>query len=103
MDEGTTYVQRELEALGLRCQVIAPSLIPSKPGDHSKTDRRDARKLAELLEAGLLTEVHPPTPGQGCVVETHLGAAGEKARHHPILVLDLINTITYYWWRNLPS
>ena len=42
--------------------VIAPSLIPRKPGERIKTDRRDARKLAELLEGGLLTEVHPPTP-----------------------------------------
>jgi transposase len=37
-------------------------LIPRKPGDRIKTDRRDARKLAELFRAGLLTEVHPPTP-----------------------------------------
>jgi transposase len=36
-------------------------LIPRKPGDRIKTDRRDARKLAELLRAGLLTEVHSPT------------------------------------------
>jgi hypothetical protein len=42
--------------------VIAPALIPRKPGDRIKTDRRDARKLAELLRAGLLTEVRPPTP-----------------------------------------
>ena len=41
--------------------VVAPSLIPRKPGDRVKTDRRDARKLAELFRAGLLTEVHPPT------------------------------------------
>ena len=38
------------------------SLIPRKPGDRIKTDRRDARKLAELFRAGLLTEVHPPSP-----------------------------------------
>ncbi len=55
-------LQRELKEQGLACQVIAPSLIPRKPGDRIKTDRRDARKLAELLEGGLLTEVHPPSP-----------------------------------------
>jgi transposase len=55
-------LQRELQEHGLACQVIAPSLIPRKPGERIKTDRRDARKLAELLEGGLLTEVHPPTP-----------------------------------------
>ena len=41
--------------------VVAPSLIPRKPGERIKTDRRDARKLADLYRAGLLTEVHPPT------------------------------------------
>ena len=44
------------------CVVVAPSLIPRKPGERIKTDRRDARKLAQLLRAGLLTEVCPPTP-----------------------------------------
>ena len=42
--------------------MIAPSLIPRKPGERIKTDRRDVRKLAELFEGGLLTEVHSPTP-----------------------------------------
>ncbi len=37
--------------------------FPLRPGDRVKTDRRDARKLAELLRAELLTDVHPPTPG----------------------------------------
>lgn len=46
---------------GFRCQVIAPSLIPKKAGDRVKTDRRDAKKLATYLKAGLLTEVQPPT------------------------------------------
>jgi transposase len=52
---------RQLTALGLRCMVVAPSLIPVKPGSRVKTDQRDARKLAELLRAGLLTEVTPPS------------------------------------------
>lgn len=47
---------------GFRCQVIAPSLIPKKAGDRVKTDRRDAKKLATYLKAGLLTEVQPPSP-----------------------------------------
>ena len=59
-------LQRRLQAEGIDCQVIAPSLIPSRPGDRVKTDRRDARKLAELLGAGLLTVVHAPSrPGSG--------------------------------------
>jgi transposase len=54
-------LQRWIQELGARCVVVASSLIPRKPGDRIKTDRRDARKLAELMRAGLLTEVHPPT------------------------------------------
>jgi transposase len=60
-------LMRELEALGLQCMVVAPALIPVRPGDRIKTDRRDARKLAGLLRAGLLTAVHPPTPEQEAV------------------------------------
>lgn len=58
---------RELARHGLDCQVVAPSLIPVKPGERVKTDRRDARKLAELLRAGLLTEVQPPTEAEEAV------------------------------------
>ena len=54
-------LQRTLKELGVDCVVIAPSLIPVKPGERIKTDKRDARKLAEMFRAGLLTEVHPPT------------------------------------------
>ena len=54
-------LQRQLSTPRVTCQVIAPALIPRKPGDRIKTNRRDARKLAELLRAGLLTEVRPPT------------------------------------------
>lgn len=54
-------LQRQVEGLGSPCKVVAPSLIPVKPGERIKTDRRDGRKLRELLEAGLLTEVRPPT------------------------------------------
>ena len=60
-------LQRTLNELGVPCQVIAPGLIPQKSGDRIKTDKRDARKLAELLRAGLLTEVHPPTEAQEAV------------------------------------
>lgn len=57
----TGYVlQRQIEGMGSECVVVAPSLIPVRPGSRIKTDRRDARKLAELLRAGLLTAVRPP-------------------------------------------
>ena len=41
--------------------MIAPSLIPERIGDRIKTDRRDARKLAQLLRADLLTTIQPPS------------------------------------------
>lgn len=61
-------LQRRLEAAGpVVCEVVAPSLIPRKPGERVKTDRRDARKLAELYRAGMLTMVSPPTPEQEAI------------------------------------
>jgi transposase len=64
---GGYVLQRQLVAAGIPCAVVAPSLIPVKPGQAIKTDRRDARKLAELFRAGLLTEVHPPTEDEEAV------------------------------------
>lgn len=62
-------LQRQLHAAaaGLVCEVIAPALIPVRPGDRVKTDRRDARKLVRLYRAGELTVVHPPTEAQESV------------------------------------
>jgi transposase len=60
-------LQRQVTTPRVSCQVIAPALIPRKPGERIKTNRRDARKLAELLRAGLLTEVRPPTPEEEAV------------------------------------
>lgn len=50
----------QLTQLGVECQVIAPSLVPQKPGDRVKTDRRDAEKLARCHRAGELTAVWVP-------------------------------------------
>lgn len=55
-------LQRDLRAASIDCVVIAPSLVPVKPGERIKTNRRDAKKLAQQFRAGTLTEVHPPTP-----------------------------------------
>jgi transposase len=51
---------RRLGQLKISCTVVAPSLIPKKPGERIKTDRRDALKLARLHRAGELTAVHVP-------------------------------------------
>lgn len=54
-------VQRYLTGRGVECQVIAPSLMPKKPGDKVKTDRRNAVDLVRLLRSGDLTRVYVPT------------------------------------------
>lgn len=51
---------RLIRSLGYECTVVAPSLIPRKPGDRVKTNRRDALSLARLLRAGELTAVWVP-------------------------------------------
>ena len=53
-------LQRLIEGLGHECAVIAPSLIPRRPGERVKTNRRDAVKLARLYRAGELTEIWTP-------------------------------------------
>ncbi len=51
---------RRLREAGIDGMVVAPSLVPGKPGDRVKTDRRDARRLAHFLRSGDLTEVYVP-------------------------------------------
>src|ERR1700716_530258 len=53
-------IHRQLTRLGHRCDVVAPSLIPTKAGDRVKTNRRDATMLARLHRAGELTPVWVP-------------------------------------------
>jgi transposase len=50
----------QLTALGVKCEVVAPTLVPVKAGDRVKTDRRDALKLARNHRAGELTAVWVP-------------------------------------------
>jgi transposase len=50
----------QLAQLGVECAVVAPSLVPRKPGDRVKTDRRDAMKLARSHRSGDLTAVWVP-------------------------------------------
>jgi len=58
---------RLLTLLGVRCQVIAPALIPKAPGDKIKTDSRDCRRLARLHRAGELTAIRVPTVAEEAV------------------------------------
>src|SRR5205823_10250347 len=51
-----------LSGQGIECAVVAPGLVPQRPGDRVKTDRRDARKLARLFAGGLLEPIYVPSP-----------------------------------------
>src|ERR1700750_1028612 len=53
---------RQILAMGHGCTVVAPSLIPRRPGERVKTNRRDALSLARLLRAGELSAVWVPDP-----------------------------------------
>src|SRR5580692_9428607 len=76
----------QLTALGVKCDVVAPSLVPVKSGDRVKTDRRDAQKLARSHRAGDLTAVWVPDEGSEALrdlVRTREAAKQDqlRARH----------------------
>lgn len=72
---------RFIVAQGHQCIVVAPSLIPKKPGDKVKTDKRDADQLARLLRAGDLTPVYVPNAGDEAIRDL------SRAREDALLVL----------------
>ena len=72
-------LHRQLLDLGQGCQVVAPSLIPRKPGDRVKTDRRDSLNLARLHRAGELTAVWVPDGAQEALRD--LTRAREDMKH----------------------
>ena len=77
---------RRLQKAGIDCIVVAPSLVPGKPGDRVKTDRRDACKLAHFLRSGDLTEVHVPDAAVEAIRDLERARGGAKcaervARH----------------------
>ncbi len=76
----------QLTALEAKCEVVAPSLVPRKPGDRVKTDRRDALKLARCYRAGDLTSVWVPDAAHEALrdlVRAREAAKGDllRARH----------------------
>src|SRR5438105_14270644 len=72
---------RQIKDLGHECIVAAPSLIPKRPGDKVKTNRRDAVNLAKLLRAGELTAVWVP--------DRHHEAMRDLVRAREAAMLDL--------------
>lgn len=73
------WVYRLLTSLGHCCYVVAPSLIPRKPGDRIKTDKRDAKMLAERLKHSDLTAIYVPEPEDEAIRD--LSRAREAAMH----------------------
>lgn len=76
----------QLSELGVRCQVVAPTLVPVRAGDRVKTDRRDAQKLARSYRAGDLTAVWVPDAAHEALrdlVRARLAAKRDqlRARH----------------------
>jgi transposase len=74
----------QLAQLGVACEVIAPSLIPTKAGDRVKTDRRDAEKLARCYRAGELTSVWVPDANHEALrdlVRAREAAKKDQLRH----------------------
>jgi len=72
-------LHRFIESQGHTCTVVAPSLIPKKPGNKVKTDKRDAVALARLFRAGELTAVYVPNTEDEAVRD--LVRAREEAMH----------------------
>ena len=60
-------VYHQIRGLGHHCSVVAPSLVPRKPGERVKTDRRDSEKLSRLDRAGELTPVWVPDREQEAI------------------------------------
>ena len=77
-------LHRLITSLGHSCIVVAPSLVPRRPGDQVKTNRRDAISLAKLLRAGELTAVWVPDEGHEAMRDLVRGraAAVETLRVH---------------------
>src|SRR6266536_2095477 len=101
-EAGTTGfgLARAFAAVGVRCEVVAPSKLERPPGDRVKTDRRDARRLARLLHIGEISGIRIPS-----VVEEDardLVRAREDARadlmraRHRLSKLLLRHGIVYY-------
>jgi transposase len=76
-------LHRQLTALGCHCVVVAPALIPRRPGDRVKTDRRDATALATLHRAGQPMPVWVPDATREVLRDRWSVRSGMGPRPHP--------------------
>lgn len=108
-------IARQLERMGVACAVVAPALIPRRPGDRIKNDRRDAVQLAQLLRSGLLTAVPVPSrelEGLRALSRTREQAVRDQHRQRQRLLKLLTqqgvtepsgSRWTQRWWRWLDA
>ena len=96
---------RELARLSYRCEVVAPSRIPRRPGERIKTDRRDALKLAGLARAGELVPVTIPDERDEAIRDLSRARvdavrARLKARglHHNKICVALARELAGFLW-----
>src|SRR6266853_1209983 len=82
------WLYRYLTRQGFSCRVVAPSLIPRKPGDRVKTDRRDAVTLARLLRSGDLSSIYVPTVDDEAIRDL------SRAREDAVRGLNLTGAVT---------
>src|SRR5664280_3915410 len=85
----------QLTQLGVECAVVAPTLVPKKPGDRVKTDRRDALKLARSHRSDDLTAVWVPDEGSEALrdlVRAREGAKQDQLRARHRLTKFLLRT-----------
>ncbi len=73
-------IHRQLTGLGHKCTVAAPSMIPRKPGERIKTDRRDSEKLAILHRSDDLTPVWVPDTTRSA---SRFGSGESRRIHAP--------------------
>ena len=91
----------QLTALGVKCEVVAPSLVPVKPGDRVKTDRRDAQKLARSHRAGDLTPVWVPDAAHEALRD--LVRAREVAKRDQLRARHRVSTfLLRHGWQRPP-
>jgi transposase len=92
-------LHRHLVSLGHSCTVAAPSMIPCKPGERVKTDRRDSTKLATLHRSGELTAVWVPGEGHEAIrdlTRARIDASIQLTRaRHQLLAFLLRHGRTY--------
>lgn len=93
------WVYRLLTSMGHHCYIVAPSLIPKKPGSRVKTDKLDALMLTQLLKNGDIQAIYVPEPEDEAMRD--LSRARESAMHdlndakYQLKALLLRNNIGY--------